>query len=577
MKSTRQTAAFVFLIGLSIAACATAGEGGASPQPTVDVGPIKGPHIALAAFQQPSSIDQAFLDLAAGKRINDELFVEALAAFNKRLANKRTDTPAVKKLLARLADVKSPIVGPDRSQRLTLAKDQLVTLRMVRDSHLAATLPAESMHKHPSADAFPGPVPDDAPRVSKTLQVNVKAYGWVSTGLYAPPGEKIRVTIPADLVDAGWKLRIGPQTAVLSLSNHKVFKRFHRVDRVYDLTAPSTICVSAFGGLICVVLPVPDESGLSLNKGDIYGLVDSYTPPVPEHKPVGIEGAVQAPLYIHGQTDPGRWRDEIRAYPAPWAEIGSDRVIFSLPSEFIRDLDDPDRVMEVWDRILDSMAELCGRPTERPIPTRFALDAHVNWGAAYAGYPIVAPFGWAQPITDAVAGWGHVHELGHLHQHRTWTFQGTGEVTVNLFSLYSLETVYNDRTQRRDPDRLAGLTRTWMAKPKAERNWMSAGGPWDKLTPYIILVEEFGWDPLKKVFRDYRLLPVADHPQSEQDRAGDFMLRLSREVGRNLAPFFDVWGVQLSPGYVKEAAALPDWESSVMKQLIERPEPQPEK
>ncbi len=30
--------------------------------------------------------------------------------------------------------------------------------------------------------------------------------------------------------------------------------------------------------------------------------------------------------------------------------------------------------------------------------------------------------------------WGLFHELGHNHQSAAWTFDGTGEVTVNLFS-----------------------------------------------------------------------------------------------------------------------------------------------
>ena len=523
----------------------------------------------------PLNVDQAFQEIAEGGQLNEELFLQALARFRQQLSSSRKKSQAFEDLAAKLKTVSSPVIGPERNRRLNLLQNQLAAFRMVRDSHLAATLPAESLTKHPSADAFPGPVPEDAPRVVETLRLNIKAYGCISTGLYAAPGEKIRITLPEELIDAGLKLRIGPHKAAISLTRHKTLKRFQKVDRVYDLSKPGTICTSAFGGLVYVELPVPKESGLSLTKGDIYGLVDTYVPPEPIYKSIRSEGAVRAPLYLYGQTNLQQWRQEIRQYPAPWAEIGSDRVIFSLPSSFIRNLDDPDRVMEVWNQILDSMADLAGRPRQRPVPARFVLDGHVNWGGAYAGYPIVAPFGWGQAIIDGKAGWGHVHELGHLHQHKTWTFQNTGEVTVNLFSLYSMEKVYQDRTQRRDPQRLAELTRNWMSKPKAERNWLTAGGPWDKLTPYIILIEEFGWEPLKTIFRDCRMLPVAEHPETNEDRAGDFVLRFSKEVGKNLFPYFDEWGVQMSPRHHEQAAELPSWESLFMKELLKQPGPQP--
>ena len=37
--------------------------------------------------------------------------------------------------------------------------------------------------------------------------------------------------------------------------------------------------------------------------------------------------------------------------------------------------------------------------------------------------------------------WGFFHEMGHNHQQPDWTFDGTGEVTNNVFVLYILDTV----------------------------------------------------------------------------------------------------------------------------------------
>ena len=45
-------------------------------------------------------------------------------------------------------------------------------------------------------------------------------------------------------------------------------------------------------------------------------------------------------------------------------------------------------------------------------------------------------------VNNLMAGsWGLYHELGHNHQNRDWTFDGTVEVTVNLFTLYVYDKV----------------------------------------------------------------------------------------------------------------------------------------
>jgi hypothetical protein len=39
--------------------------------------------------------------------------------------------------------------------------------------------------------------------------------------------------------------------------------------------------------------------------------------------------------------------------------------------------------------------------------------------------------------------WGHFHELGHNHQDSIWTWECTGEVTVNFFSARAQMVVRN--------------------------------------------------------------------------------------------------------------------------------------
>ena len=51
--------------------------------------------------------------------------------------------------------------------------------------------PPEYARAHPRAADFPGPVPDNAPRITRSLTINTTIPRWHSTGLYAVPGELV--------------------------------------------------------------------------------------------------------------------------------------------------------------------------------------------------------------------------------------------------------------------------------------------------------------------------------------------------------------------------------------------------
>ncbi|WP_372808403.1 M60 family metallopeptidase [Pontiella sp.] len=472
---------------------------------------------------------------------------------NPGTAKKNADTVAA--VTRTLEGVPQAAVGPNN--KLSPIKEPLAALKLVHDCALTTTLPADRIEKHPSADLFPGAVPATAPRVERELTIDLAHCGYIGTGLYAPAGETITVRVPAQLAQAGAKVVIGLHQATLDLVRHKSIRRAPKIDRSFDISAAEIRCVSAFGGLVYIHLPAPNAD-VNLKKGDYLG----PTPWAPAPHPVAIriDGAVEAPVFQLGKTDPAAWKQRIRNRPAPFAELGTDQIVFTLPSEFVRELENPAEVLETWNEILASAAALAGTAQPRPNPIRFLIDAHVNWGAAYASYPIVAPYGWVDAIVEGKANWGHVHEIGHLHQQRAWTFYGCGEVTVNLFSLYALETVYGD-VSRRQPQNLANTLKEWFGQPKADRTWAGKGHP-GKLTCYMQLINEFGWVPLIEVIHSYRPeLDQWNNPKAvgELACASEFVVRLSKQTGRNLYPFFDDWGLPLDPAAGARVADLPVW------------------
>ena len=83
--------------------------------------------------------------------------------------------------------------------------------------------------------------------------------------------------------------------------------------------------------------------------------------------------------------------------------------------------------------------------------------------------------------------------------------------------------------------------------------------PFLALEMYIQIREAFGWEPFKKVFAEYRSLKKGEHPQGDEAKHDQWMVRMSRAVGKNLGPFFTMWGVPTSETARASIKELPTW------------------
>ena len=154
--------------------------------------------------------------------------------------------------------------------------------------------------------------------------------------------------------------------------------------------------------------------------------------------------------------------------------------------------------------------------------------------------------------------WGHFHELGHNFQSSLWTFDGSVEVTCNLFTLYAMEKVVGitpwDHPSLKNSFQIA---RTHIANGAPFSKWKKQ--PFLALIMYVQLQKAFGWDAYKKVFREYEKLPAKEHPKTEQQKRDQWMIRFSKIVRRNLGPFFKWWGIPISRKAYSAVAHLPKW------------------
>ncbi len=404
--------------------------------------------------------------------------------------------------------------------------------------------PPEQVRAHPAAADFPGSVPDDAPRVSRVITINTDVPRWHSTGLYAAPGELITIVMAQEAADAGgFYVRVGAHTD--RIWHKPEWTRMPEISRRFKVSTPTTLAANAFGGLIYIEVP----SGLDLGSIDVE-----------------IEGAVAAPLFVLGETDLDTWRNEIRQAPAPWAEIAGRNMIVTTPSSEVRDLDDPDSVAETWDRALDLSAELAAwDSTDRTSPERFVVDRQISVGYMHSGYPIMAHMDQQANLVNvehlrSECNWGFYHEVGHNHQEGDWTFDGTWEVTVNLFTLYVYEFLCGipvaENYRGSASFRSSQMASYDFDNPDFEQ-WKQ--DPFLALVMYEQLQQEFGWEAFREVFASYRNLPDEMRPMDDHDKRDLWLVRFSRQVGRNLGPFFQAWGVPTSAEARESIADLPVW------------------
>ena len=482
--------------------------------------------------------------------------VEAAVSILSRAARALPPEVLLEKLAGLRKNVGAGIPAADKPlKREDSLERQILTLEL----NAIEGLSPDRVAAHPCADAFPGPVPADAERVTGCVEIitdrpgwsntgiyaNAESPYWHSTGLYAAPGEVISVEVPDSASREGLSVRIGCHSDRLWRLDS--WRRAPEICVRRPIDSVRTEVASAFGGLIYIETP----RDLS----------------VPAFR-VTITNAVPAPYYVLGKTDSATWNDSVRRLPAPWAELQTDKVILTLPSDAVRHLDDPRALMEFWDGIMDRYTELLGLPPERRRIERFVSDLQISAGYMHSGYPLMTMLDITTTMVDKQriaenrhhGVWGLFHEIGHNHQNRDWTFEGTTEVTVNLFSLYVMEKV-------------CGLTTgghpavTEQARQRAIKRYFEGGrdfqqwksDPFLALAMYIQLQQAFGWKPFTKVFAEYRGLSDQERPRTDNEKRDQWLTRFSRAVGRDLGPFFQAWGVPTSDEARAAIADLPDW------------------
>ena len=287
---------------------------------------------------------------------------------------------------------------------------------------------------------------------------------------------------------------------------------------------------------------------------------------------VTIEGGfVRAPYYIHGVTSIDDWCEEIRHYPAPWAELQSKNITHTIPSRVIRELDDPASLMDLWEEICALYEEFDGKPLPEN-GERLVADIQLALGSMHSGYPIV--YDWGPEYLDCVIScdqlrsaeaWGYYHEIGHNHQRAVMDFEGCDEVTNNIYTLFVTERIAGikpfdtDRFDEWKSNNWEGLHNFW-SEPSDKRWKAWQDDPFLALLTFALLQYHFGWDYFKKVFRLFTPLEGNEDAEKVENIRDNWLIFLSQTAGYSMVIYFTTWGIPFSKTAAKKVAKLPMWE-----------------
>ncbi len=438
---------------------------------------------------------------------------------------------------------------------LDFSSGQLPDLVLRGDYVLTGGLEPGDPRVHESAVAFPGPILDDAEPGSGSARIvtfaPLRAHRR-STGLYALPGSTVVVTVPSTAFERGLHLRIGD--ALLDTmpgvgdANPGETPRFPRPWTAARLERAEVAVATAFGGPIYVDVPQGDGGG-----------------PVT----LEFEGVVGMPTFRPETTD-DEWGDVQVAHPGARAEIGGQHLIVSGPAAVLRLVETPSSLAAQFDAAVaahETFAALTEglRRASEALPHRVVADPRQATGFA-SGRPLEMAEAWTRGLVFEDLQLGNealfdlLRRLGATYRRDVWSPAGWRGAMEALAAVYAFEEAtglpgseawqgnINDTSRQiRRGDWLAGDASGWDA------------GLETTLELFLIVRDEFGWDPILTVIADLRALPGDEQPEDGAAKLHEWIVRLSAEAGVDVVGLFQAWRFPIDEATLEATEGLTEW------------------
>lgn len=161
-----------------------------------------------------------------------------------------------------------------------------------------------------------------------------------------------------------------------------------------------------------------------------------------------------------------------------------------------------------------------------------------------------------------------------------WTFEGAGEVTVNLFSMHAMEFVvgiplkgsfvvhHKSSTtncfmclclDQEWPLHVIPRFKAYFEKQPTYADWQGECGV--ALMTFAQLILHFGWPAMRQFMSDYEkdIKSGENLPKNNQEEIDQWVIRYSRIVNRNIRPQFEMFGLPVTDQVNAAVAKLAPW------------------
>ncbi|RZK58771.1 MAG: hypothetical protein EOO91_07285 [Pedobacter sp.] len=422
------------------------------------------------------------------------------------------------------------------------------------------------------ARLFPGLVDQSEPRIqnkeftldlnfvnqtASNLRISAAPKPQFSTGFYAAPGELIKIVVPAG-VD-GLSMQIGGHTDNLS-------------GKVPLLRDPIIYAVKAL---------YPGVNYMrNIYGGNIY-INASFA--IPQPVKFIISGAVASPDFVLGVDTDAGWIAKVKASKTPWLELRAKRVVFLMPTDRVLakiaagGLTNPTALMTEWNNkfeldynawmgLSDNAADIIDQSPQGP--WRGVLDVQLTLGYGHSGIPFVGlndqywfnSFTSLPDLFSSAGMWGTYHEFGHnCQQGNVWSWSTLGETTNNLFSFKVANRINADYKILHPAVTSNFPTAIAWASSSAAKNFDSSSDavindPFARMTPFVQIFELYGYGAMTKLYTEARR--AQRFSINDIDKHDFTYEKLSAYCQVDLMPFFEAWGITVSPLSQSKIAAL---------------------
>lgn len=288
-----------------------------------------------------------------------------------------------------------------------------------------------------------------------------------------------------------------------------------------------------------------------------------------------VEGGVPVPTLQKGITSAAEFRRQLAEYTeSPFVSLIGTNVIGDFQRSTITPCIDKvtPELIESWDRVVSITNETYALEPGAAAPlTKSAARIYISnedqgAGLAFATHDRISFHNKSSAGKNLFCRgydnqWALWHEIGHTYQTPQYIWTGMSEVTVNIPALVIQERVSGRNNV--DAPEYAAAVREFRKKPVGERTFAEIGTSSNRLFTQLLM-----FDQLRRGFGDafyprltlaYRQMVATGVPVGTDDRSRiqTFMRTASTIADRNLARFFEEWGLHPDQSTRAEMAALP--------------------